>query len=121
VSFIFAIVFLILPSIISPLMNCGIIVFCVVQHFRFFGSPCYALIPKQQRDKLGARSHKCLFLGYSNTSRAYCEPNCFEEAANCDEWKDAMQKEYDALIKNGTWRLVDPPYRCQTHWLQMGV
>ena len=20
-----------------------------------------------------------------------------------------MQKEYDALIKNGTWRLVDPP------------
>ena len=43
----------------------------VVQHFRVFGSPCYALIPKQQRDKLGARSHKCLFLGYSNTSRAY--------------------------------------------------
>jgi hypothetical protein len=21
-----------------------------------------------------------------------------------------MQKEYDALIKNGTWKLVDPPY-----------
>jgi len=36
------------------------------------------------------------------------EPSCFDEAANCDEWKDAMQKEYDALIKNGTWRLVDP-------------
>ena len=29
------------------------------------------MIPKQQRHKLGARSHKCLFLGYSNTSRAY--------------------------------------------------
>jgi hypothetical protein len=43
----------------------------VVQHFRVFGSPCYALIPKQQRDKLGARSRKCLFLGYSNTSRSY--------------------------------------------------
>lgn len=37
------------------------------------------------------------------------EPSCFEEAANCDEWKDAMKKEYDALIKNGTWRLVDLP------------
>ena len=37
------------------------------------------------------------------------EPNCFKEAANFDEWKHAMQKEYDALIKNGTWRLVDPP------------
>ena len=22
-----------------------------------------------------------------------------------------MQREYDALIKNGTWRLVDPPIR----------
>jgi hypothetical protein len=43
----------------------------VVQHFRVFGSPCFALIPKQQRDKLGARSRKCLFLGYSNTSIAY--------------------------------------------------
>lgn len=32
----------------------------------------------------------------------------FEEAANCDAWKDAMKKEYDALIKNRTWRLVDP-------------
>jgi hypothetical protein len=26
-----------------------------------------------------------------------------------DEWKKAMQ-EYDALIKNGTWKLVDPPF-----------
>ena len=42
-----------------------------IQHFRVFGSPCFALIPTQQRNKLGARSHKCLFLGYSNTSRAY--------------------------------------------------
>ena len=42
-----------------------------IQHFRVFGSPCFALIPTQQRNKLGARSRKCLFLGYSNTSRAY--------------------------------------------------
>eukprot|EP00253_Pinus_taeda_P003263 PITA_03263 len=37
------------------------------------------------------------------------EPSCFEEAANCGEWKDAMKKEYDSFIKNGNWRLVDPP------------
>jgi hypothetical protein len=43
----------------------------VVQHFRVFGSPCYALIPKQQCDNLGARSHTCLFFGYCNTSKAY--------------------------------------------------
>ena len=42
-----------------------------IQHFRVFGSPCFALIPTQHCNKLGARSRKCLFLGYSNTSRAY--------------------------------------------------
>jgi len=39
----------------------------------------------------------------------YFEPTSFKEAASHDEWKEAMQKEYDALIKNGTWKLVDPP------------
>jgi hypothetical protein len=38
------------------------------------------------------------------------EPTSFKEAASHDEWKEAMQKEYDALIKNVTWKLVDPPY-----------
>jgi hypothetical protein len=34
----------------------------------------------------------------------------FEEATYHDEWKEVMQNEYDALIKNGTWKLVDPPF-----------
>ena len=42
-----------------------------VKHLRVFGSTCYALIPKVHRNKLGARSRKCIFLGYSNTSKAY--------------------------------------------------
>ena len=37
------------------------------------------------------------------------EPTSFEEASTRVEWKEAMQNEYDALIKNGTWKLVDPP------------
>src|ERR1700733_9403424 len=37
------------------------------------------------------------------------EPTSFKEVASHDEWKEAMQKEYDALIKNVTWKLVDPP------------
>jgi len=53
---------------------------------------------------LGNVSHVCEF-----NDCTISEPNCFEEVVNCDEWKDAIQKEYDALIKNGTWRLVDPP------------
>jgi len=42
-----------------------------VKHLRVFGSTCYALIPKVHRNKPGARSRKCIFLGYSNTSKAY--------------------------------------------------
>ena len=30
------------------------------------------------------------------------EPNSFKEVASHDEWKEAMQIEYDALIKNST-------------------
>eukprot|EP00253_Pinus_taeda_P001526 PITA_01526 len=36
------------------------------------------------------------------------EPTSFK-AASHDQWKEAMHKEYDDLIKNGTWKLVDPP------------
>lgn len=47
-----------------------------VRHLRVFCSNCYALIPKEQRNKLSARSHKCIFLEYSNTSKAY---NLYDE------------------------------------------
>eukprot|EP00253_Pinus_taeda_P035466 PITA_35466 len=35
------------------------------------------------------------------------EPTSFKEDASHDEWKEAMQKEYDALIKNGIWKLKE--------------
>ena len=44
-----------------------------------------------------------------NLSANY-KPTSFEEATSYDVWKEAMQKEYDALIKNGTWKLVNPPF-----------
>jgi hypothetical protein len=36
----------------------------LVRHLRDFGSTCYALIPKEQRNNPDARSQKCIFLGY---------------------------------------------------------
>ena len=42
-----------------------------VRHLRIFGSTCYALIPKEQRNKHGARSRKCILLGYKEYSKAY--------------------------------------------------
>lgn len=32
-----------------------------------------------------------------------------EEALANPQWKAAMQFEYDSIIKNGTWQLVDRP------------
>ena len=37
------------------------------------------------------------------------ELTSFKEVASHVEWNEAMQKEHDALIKNVTWKLVDPP------------
>jgi hypothetical protein len=42
-----------------------------VRHLRVFGSTCYALIRKEKRSKLDARSRKCILLGHSNTTKWY--------------------------------------------------
>jgi histone deacetylase 1/2 len=36
------------------------------------------------------------------------EPHTVEEALSRKHWKEAMDKEYNALMKNKTWRLVPP-------------
>jgi hypothetical protein len=43
----------------------------LVRHLRVFGSTSYALIPNDQIRKIDARSWKCIFLGYSNTTKGY--------------------------------------------------
>jgi hypothetical protein len=37
------------------------------------------------------------------------EPTSFKEGTSHDEWKEFMH-EYVSLIKNGMWKLVDPPF-----------
>ena len=36
------------------------------------------------------------------------EQNSFKEATTHDEWKESMQNEYEAFMKNVTQKLVDP-------------
>ena len=38
------------------------------------------------------------------------ESSSLEEVASYDVWKEAIQNENDAFIKNGTWKLVNPPF-----------
>ncbi|MFS7989867.1 putative RNA-directed DNA polymerase [Helianthus anomalus] len=42
-----------------------------VEHFKVFGCIGHVHIPAQMRTKLDARSHKCVFLGISQESKAY--------------------------------------------------
>ncbi|MCO5571443.1 hypothetical protein L7F22_025183 [Adiantum nelumboides] len=41
-----------------------------VSHFKFFGSDCYVHVPDASRTKWDAKSQKCIFLGYSEESKA---------------------------------------------------
>jgi hypothetical protein len=38
------------------------------------------------------------------------EPTSLKKVSSHDECKEAMHKEYDVLINNETWKLVDPPF-----------
>lgn len=40
------------------------------------------------------------------------EPSCYFQDTKYAHWRWAMQKEYNALLQNGTWQLV-PPFPSQ--------
>ena len=42
-----------------------------ISHLRIFGCVTYAHVPKELRRKLDDRSQKCIFVGYSEESKAY--------------------------------------------------
>ena len=42
-----------------------------VGHLRVFGCTAYSHIPKDERRKLDAKAHKCIFLGYSSNRKGY--------------------------------------------------
>jgi hypothetical protein len=45
------------------------------------------------------------------TSLVNAEPSTFEEAIKKKEWKEAMMKEYQSIIKNDVWEVVSRPKR----------
>jgi hypothetical protein len=48
-------------------------------------------------------------LGSHNFALVSTEPSTFAKAVENDEWRKEMQCEYDAIIKNQTWKIVECP------------
>jgi len=44
---------------------------CSISHLRVFGCVAYAHVPYERRGKLDDKSEKCMFIGYSEQSKAY--------------------------------------------------
>jgi len=42
------------------------------------------------------------------------EPSSYKEANECREWKTTMEHEYESIIRNNTWELVELPKGKQT-------
>lgn len=49
---------------------------------------------------------KALMATVTTTDR---EPSCYSEAVKHSSWRDAMNTEFDALLRNGTWTLIPSP------------
>ena len=74
-----------------------------VKHLRIFGCKAFAHIPKDDRRKLDAKSLECVFVGYCNDHKTY---KLFHHKA---EWVEAMNEEYNSIMKNQTWELTELP------------
>ncbi|GKA70962.1 cysteine-rich receptor-like protein kinase 25-like protein, partial [Tanacetum coccineum] len=82
-----------------------------VEHFKVFGCIGHVHIPAQLRTKLDARSHKCVFLGVRQESKAYrlYDPSSkiivisrdviFDEDATWD-WSEENQKAEELSIED---------------------
>ncbi|MDV3146689.1 MAG: reverse transcriptase domain-containing protein, partial [Sweet potato little leaf phytoplasma] len=66
------------------------------------------LHPMITRSKAGIFKPKCWLSSVSVHSPSLTEPTCFKDAVKYAEWRDAMDKEYQALVENNTWTLVPP-------------
>ena len=51
----------------------------------------------------------------------FVEPLNYKESSEYDEWREAMEEEYESIIKNKTWDLVELPKGKQPIGLQRGT
>eukprot|EP01018_Ginkgo_biloba_P021586 Gb_39093 [translate_table: standard] len=80
-----------------------------------FDSIAYAHIPKEKRSNLDDKRRKCIFIGYSEESKGYrlYDPKERKVIVRSEVSKNAMQDEYNNLVKNQTWELSELPSKKQ--------
>ncbi|GMI95462.1 cysteine-rich RLK (RECEPTOR-like protein kinase) 8 [Hibiscus trionum] len=61
------------------------------------------------RSKNGVRKPKVFHTAVSRSVEDFVEPRTIKEALKSDHWRRAAQEEYDALIRNNTWSIVELP------------
>ena len=68
--------------------------------------------PLSSHTRLGSHHASYTYESYAFAASNMCdeeEPLSFDEAHDSKNWMAAMQAEYDAIVKNGTWYLADLP------------
>ena len=75
------------------------------------------LLQDVKSDEKGKTCTRSSNMGSENFSFSVVEPATFNEVVEYDEWKIAMQSEYDAVMKNQTWKIVDCPHDVKPYWL----
>jgi hypothetical protein len=74
-----------------------------VRHLMVLNSTYYALITKEKRSKIGARIQNCIFLWYSNTTKAY---HLYDEVKKmCILYRDMFFLEYTKNENTDEWYL----------------
>ncbi|KAK1630656.1 hypothetical protein QYE76_004971 [Lolium multiflorum] len=64
--------------------------------------------PKERTDGTVAWYAACMSAAISDPT---AEPRTYQAALSIPHWRDAMEQEYSALLRNNTWTLVPPPSR----------
>jgi histone deacetylase 1/2 len=62
--------------------------------------------PKERTDGTVAWHTACVTADVANPSS---EPRTYQAAMSIPHWREAMEQEYHALLRNETWTLVPPP------------
>jgi transposase InsO family protein len=75
-----------------------------LQHLRVFGCKAYVHIPDQKRPKLDAKSLPCIFIGYSDISKAY---RFFDPASHC------VRESRDAIFDESSVKSHSPDHRVE--------